>query len=246
MSLIKPDDLKILLVSLRDKSDPMAVHELNCFKTALKVRHIDCINASSELLTQDLLEKDLILFGGSGAYSVLDDISWIKSTLKFLITVVENNTLAWASCFGFQGLALAMGGKVIRDESKQKLGSYEVMLTNEGISDSVFSVLPKKFYAQFGHHDHVTYMPSGLINLAYCDQGAYQAFKVKGANFWGGQFHPELNNALTWERWEHYREHYEGDDKEQIEKTLKSSPDTPNVDRVFDALIKIAIKNKTH
>ena len=246
MSLNKKDDLNILLVSLRDKQDPMAIHELNCFKSALKVNHIDCINASTEKLTEDLLNKDLVLFGGSGAYSVLDDISWIKSTLKFLIKVVENNTLAWASCFGFQGLSLAMGGEVIRDEKKQKLGSYEVVLTNEGVDDIVFGILPKKFYAQFGHHDHVTYMPSGLINLAYCEQGDFQAFKVKESNFWGAQFHPELNNALTWERWEHYREHYEGDDKEQIEKTLKSSPDTPNVDHVFDALIKIALKNKTH
>ena len=98
----------------------MVKHELNCFKKALKVSHIECINASSEKLTDDLLEKDLILFGGSGAYSVLDNKSWIRSSLDFLIKVVENNSLAWASCFGFQGLALAMGGTVVRDERQTK------------------------------------------------------------------------------------------------------------------------------
>ena len=234
-------------MSLRDKKDLMVKHELNCFKKALKVNHIDCINASSEKLTDDLLEKDLILFGGSGAYSVLDNNPWIMSSLDFLIKVVENKTLAWASCFGFQGLALAMGGTVVRDEDRQKLGSYEVMLTKQGINDPVLGVLPNKFYAQFGHHDHVTYMPSDLVNLAFCEQGSFQAFKVKNSNFWGAQFHPELNNALTWERWEHYREHYEGDDIHEIEKILKNSPDTPDVHFVFDALIQIAIKNKnTH
>lgn len=241
MSLKNTSDLKILLISLRDENDQMAKHELQCFKSALKVDHIECINARSTNLSDDFLENDLILFGGSGAYSVLDSHSWIRSSLDFLIKVVENNTLAWASCFGFQGLALAMGGTVVRDAEKQKLGSYEVMLTKQGVDDPVLGVLPKKFYAQFGHHDHVTYMPSDLINLAFCEQGPFQAFKVKGANFWGAQFHPELNNALTWERWEYYREHYEGNDKAEIERVLKASQDTPNVDNVFDALVKIAL-----
>ena len=70
--------------------DPMADHELNCFKAALKVKHIDSVNASSDKLTDDLLEIDLILFGGSGAYSVLDDISWIRESLEFLVKVVES------------------------------------------------------------------------------------------------------------------------------------------------------------
>ena len=236
MPMIKKD-LNISLISLRDPNDFMLHHELECFKSSLGYSKIKVVNAVNEKLRPSLLDEDFLIFGGSGAYSVLDKHQWIKNFLDFLLKVAENKTLAWASCFGFQGLALAMGGSVVHDESRQKLGSFEVFLTESGKTDPVFNVLPNQFYAQFGHHDHVQSIPSNIVNLAYSEHGEYQAFYVKDSNFWGAQFHPELNKSRTWQRWEHYQKYYEGNQKEEIEHILKTSVDTPGVDNIFNRLM---------
>lgn len=239
---LKYNDLNISMISLREPKDFMVEHELGCFKKAMGVNKIKVVNAIVDPLDKHLLDEDLLIFGGSGAFSVLDKHDWIKKFLDFLLVVAESNTLAWASCFGFQGLALAMGGKVVNDEKRQKLGSFEVYLTEEGKKDSVFKVLPERFHAQFGHHDHVVSIPKSIVNLAYSDHGEYQAFYVKGSNFWGAQFHPELNNERTWQRWEHYKPHYEGGQKEKIERILLSSKDTPNVNDIFKVLLNKCLK----
>lgn len=224
-----------VLVSLRDPGDPMALQELRCFRETTGLAGLEVVHAADTPLDDRLLEGSrLLIFGGSGAYSVLDTHGWVLDMLDFLVRVVERRVPAWASCFGFQGLALALGGEVNRDDDRQELGAFPIDLTPAAGDDPLFRALPPTFYAQLGHHDHVDRLPAGVTLLATGRKIRNQAFKVDGAPFWATQFHPELNKATTIERWNYYRQHYaDGDAAAEIDRVMLESPDTPEVQDVL-------------
>lgn len=223
---------RVLLVSLRDADDPMAEHEAGCF-----AEHLGLPRAALDLHPMPsgrprLDEVGLVLFGGSGAYSVLDHghVPWIREAIDVLVDVVDRKIPAWASCFGFQGLALALGGEVNHDEARAELGAVELEVTEHAASDPVFSTLPRRFWAQLGHHDHVDRLPSGVTLLARGDAIPHQAFKVDGAPFWAAQFHPELTVRTTLDRALHYAEHYMDEEVAQaVLDHIRSGRDTPAV-----------------
>jgi len=222
-----------VLISLRDPDDPMAVQELRCFRETTGLAGLQKVHAADTALDDRLLaETSMFFFGGSGAYSVLDTHGWVRGMLDFLVRVVDARVPAWASCFGFQGLALALGGEVNRDDARQELGAFPIDLTPAAASDSLFSALPRTFPAQLGHHDHVDRLPAGVTLLATGRKVRHQAFKVDGAPFWASQFHPELRKHTTLERWNYYREHYAGDPAEAaaIDRVMSESPDTPEAE----------------
>lgn len=224
-----------ILISLRDPDDPMARQELRCFQDTTGLA-LEIVHAAEKTLDDRILDDARSLFfGGSGAYSVLDPHPWVRNMLDFLVMTVDRKVPAWASCFGFQGLALALGGEVNRDDARQELGSFPIDLTDAAKDDPLFGALPTTFHAQLGHHDHVDRLPSGVTLLATGRKIHNQAFKVDGAPFWATQFHPELNKATTTERWNYYRVHYAGDEAtaEAIDRVMAESPDTLEVQTVM-------------
>ncbi len=232
--------LNALLVSLRDREDPIAEQERRCFQDTTGLTRVEIAYAIDQRLGRRELDSDILFFGGSGAYSVLDSDAWIHRLFDFLLRVPESGIPSWASCFAFQGLALAMGGRVVRDDSRQQLGVAAVELTAEGKDDPVIGCLPERFEAQFGHHDHVDKLPDGMTSLATGNGGNPQAYRVNGSMFWGAQFHPELSKKTTLERWNHYRRFYEGDAGEEIDRRLNEAPDTPEPHKALLALVELA------
>jgi len=225
---------KALLVSLRDPHDAMAAHERRCFadNARIPLEHLDVHFMVHGPLEPGFSRYDAVFFGGSGAYSVLDDIQWIRAGMEALQRVVDARVPAWASCFGFQGLAVALGGEVRRDDDATEMGSTLLHLTPEGARDPLMRSLPASFWAQEGHHDRVTVLPEGVVRLAYGDVCPEQAFKVDGAPFWASQFHPELTIQATVDRFHHYREHYfEGPPEaaDQVLHQLQSGEETQAV-----------------
>lgn len=221
--------MRPVLISLRDPGDPMAEQELVCFRESSGLPQLPKVHAAATPLDDYLLDAhDLFFFGGSGAYSVLDHHPWVHNMLDFLVRVVERRVPAWASCFGFQGLALALGGEVNHDDARQELGAFPIDLTDAGKKDVLFSMLPETFPAQLGHHDHVDRLPRGVTLLATGRKIRHQAFKVDNAPFWATQFHPELRKHTTIERWNYYRAHYAGDPAQAaaIDEMFAASPDT--------------------
>lgn len=243
---IESDSLRAVLVSLRDVDDPMNDHERRCFLSTTGLERLEvAFAARGDLETRSqqealLRSADLLLFGGSGAYSVLDEQPWVRRFIDFLPLVPERGMPAWASCFAFQGLALAMGGEVVRDDKRQQLGACLVSLTTAGREDKLFCKLPPRFHAQFGHHDHVSVVPSGVTVLATGNGNACQAFRVDDSTFWGAQFHPELDKQTTLERWSHYRKNYEGAEGDSIDRELRQAPETPEATRLVRNLVELA------
>jgi GMP synthase (glutamine-hydrolysing) len=234
---------RALLVSLRDPADPMAQQERRCFaeRAALPVEAVDVHPMAHGKPDRGRLRTyDGIFFGGSGAYSVLDDVQWIKDGMQLCVDVVEERIPAFASCFGFQGLALVLGGEVVRDDARQELGAYELELTDAGAADPVLGGLPRRFWAQEGHHDHVDRLPSGVTLLATGSGTRNQAFKVDGAPFWASQFHPELTAETTVERFLYYAALYAAPGtSDAVVRHLRSGVDTPEMAGVLARLVRL-------
>ncbi len=228
-------ELDAVLVSLRDPDDPMAAHELHCFQlfTGLPLR---VAQGTLGQLGPAELEADLLLFGGSGRYSVLDGHPWVRRMLDFLVEVAEAGVPAWGSCFGYQGLALAMGGRVVRDDARARLGAYEVEATPEAADDPVFGQLPARYKTQFGHHDHVVELPRG-VRLMARSEGRYEALTVEGSEFRAAQFHPELTGELTLSRFEHYKDLYDHDAYDEVVARITAWKDTGEVQRILPAMV---------
>ena len=234
---------RAILISLRDPDDQMAAHEQMCFAECSRIPTDEVelhFIASGRPDIQHLNDIGTVFFGGSGAYSVLDDHQWIRDTIDVMLDVVDKKIPAYASCFGFQGLAKALGGVVVRDDSLTEMGSYELMLTEAGQLDPLFQSLPSRFWAQEGHHDHVVELPPGVTLLAAGNQVHAQAFRVDGAPFWASQFHPELTFERTVERFRFYADHYlEGgpEDSEATLQQLKGGPNSPEVPELLARLV---------
>ena len=202
---------RALLISLRDPDDAMAGQEQRCFadRAGLPLDRLDVHSMQSGRPDRGQLRRyDAIFFGGSGAYSVLDDLEWVRQTMGTLLDVLDERLPAYASCFGFHGLAIALGGSVVNDDARAEMGAVMLELTNEGAKDPLFSCLPGRFWAQEGHHDRVDVLPAGVTLLVSGEVCYEQAFRVNGAPFWASQFHPELTAESTAERFRHYRDHY--------------------------------------
>ena len=233
---------RALLVALRDPHDPMLAHEAQCFieRARLPADHLDVHPMAEGRPTRRQLGRyDAVFFGGSGAYSVLDDVPWIREGLSALQDVLDAGKVAWASCFGFQGLARVLGGEVVRDDTLTEMGSTRLRLTEAGRSDPVVGILPADgFWAQEGHHDHVVTLPRGVILLATGDRVANQAFKVDGAPFYASQFHPELTVDHTVARFRHYQEHYLEDRDPSVLDELMNGLDCPEMAEVLPRLLE--------
>jgi len=234
---------RTLLFVLRDRDDPMIAHERQAFASAAR---LPLEKVAVHLLVDGMPDLSLlkgveaVFFGGSGAYSVFDDVPWIRTGFDLLQEVVERGVPGWASCFGFQGLAKALGGEVIRDDSRMERGSTQLRLTEAGSKDSLMGALPPIFWVQQGHHDLVTRLPDSVELLATGERVKAQAFRVKGVPFWASQFHPELTRAQTLERFTFYKDHYftGPGDFEAVLSDLAQGQDSPEVTSLLGRLVR--------
>lgn len=151
---------------------------------------------------------DAVLVGGSGEFGVTDDAPWLPAFFDTLGAIADRGFPMFASCFGFQGLVVALGGEVRPDPPGSEVGSYELELMPEASEDPLFSTLPAQFVAQEGHKDRALSLPSQLVHLARSERCPYQAVRVAGKPVWATQFHPELSGDENAQRFARYFELY--------------------------------------
>ena len=80
-----------------------------------------------------------MLIGGSGAYSATGEGKWLDRTLDLLRDLVEASQPTFASCWGFQAMARALGGHVVTD-----LQRAEYVEKMAGMTLDVFGLAAKK------------------------------------------------------------------------------------------------------
>lgn len=222
----------------------MAEHERSCVGAVCRLDPAEILvhTALTEPLhADDLLGVDAVFFGGSGAYSILDPHPWRQGAIDALKRVIDARLPAWASCFGFQGLAMALDAEVVHDPARAEMGGVQLQLTAEGSADPLVGMLPRDFWVQTGHQDHVEVLPEGCLRLATGGVGVEQLTRVDGAPFYASQFHPELDVEAIVYRFEFYADHYAQGDPEGFARrlaALQNTPDTPEMVQVLQTLVR--------
>ncbi|MHC4949323.1 MAG: type 1 glutamine amidotransferase [Planctomycetota bacterium] len=230
------DQVHYLLLQVRNPDDPMAGHEVDCFIQALQC-------APERLAVHDLIagrptpaeleENDCVLLGGSGDYSVAKGGPWLPAALEAMAELAEMDKPVFASCWGFQALALALGGEVVTDLERAEVGSRDLWLTDAGRADPVFGPLAEAgplFHAQLGHQDIVERLPPGAVLLASSELTTNQAFRLEGRPVYCTQFHPELTRETLLDRLRTYTTYVEkihGVPYWEFEARCGESPHTP-------------------
>ena len=197
------ESLQYLLLQVRNHADPMRQHEVNCFGRFLRcspaqIRVVDLLRQPPT--AGELEAADVVLLGGSGDYSVAEGGPWLDSALESMRHLHAIATPTFASCWGFQAMAQALGGEVVKDLSRAEVGTYSIHLTPEGADDPVFGPLGPTFNAQLGHQDIVERLPPDAVLLASTQRVTNQAFRFEGRPIYCTQFHPELDRELLLDR----------------------------------------------
>ena len=188
-------NIRFLLLQVRDGEDPMRDNEVTCFRRALGCRseQIGVWDLLAEAPSPATLDRsDVVLLGGSGDYSATGEGEWLYRALDSLrhLHAIEKPT--FASCWGFQAMARALGGQVVNDPAQAELGTIDLVLTDEGRQDPVFAPVGENFRGQAGHQDRVVTLPDGAQLLASSDRVKQQAYRFVGLPVYCTQFHPEL------------------------------------------------------
>lgn len=231
--------LRFLLMQIRNPGDPMREQEVGAFARTL---HCDPSQVSPcDVLTaipsdDQLASYDMTMVGGSGDYSATSREEWIEPILDLFRRLHEKNKPTFASCWGFQAMARAMGGSVVHDMSRSELGTLEVSLTDAGHSDPIFSPLGSSFDAQMGHVNRVDRLPGDAILLASTNRVENQAYRFVDKPIYCTQFHPELNQKNFLERLVQYPEYVAkiaGISYQEFCETVHDTPSTEFLLRRF-------------
>jgi GMP synthase (glutamine-hydrolysing) len=234
---------RYLLLQTRNSEDAMRPQEVGCF-----ARHLAC--DAADIAVVDLLRRgptgaefdraDVVLLGGSGHYSAAGDGEWIERALDVMRTIHDRSKPTFASCWGFQAMARALGGRCIHDLPNAELGTVELRLTDNGRQDPLLGTLPSTFTGLAGHEDHVTELPPDAVLLASSARVRNQAFRFAGKPIYCTQFHPELDRTGFLERVRAYPEYVEriaGVPYEQFVDHCRETPEANLLLRRFVDLV---------
>lgn len=231
-----PASLRFLLLQVRNADDPMRAQEVLCFARALRAdtgqfRTLDLL-ATAPTQT-DLDRADMVLLGGSGHYSAAGQGAWLDRTLDALRLIHQRAKPTFASCWGFQAFARAMGGRVVHDPSRAELGTLPLQATQEATSDPLFAPLAPRFWGQMGHEDCVDRLPPGAVRLAFSEKVENQAYRFEGLPIYCTQFHPELNRDDLIARATNYPEYIERISGTSVEQFAAACRDTPETEALL-------------
>ena len=230
MSAPVPASLRFLLLQVRNADDPMRQHERLAFTRSLAIDPDRCDTVdllSSQPSPAQLAASDVVLLGGSGDYSAGGEGQWLDRSLDLLRDLVELGQPTFASCWGFQAMARAMGGSVVRNLDTAEVGTHRLFLTEAGRDDPVFGSVGRSFLAQMGHEDCVGVLPERATLLASSERNAHQAYRIDDAPIYCTQFHPELTREdlhLRVEAYPQYIERITGMAPDEFIATLEATP----------------------
>ena len=178
----------------------------------------------------------MVLIGGAGDYSVPEGGAWLEAALDAMRELDTLSKPTFASCWGFQAMAAALGGEVITDDTLAEIGTLELALTKEGMNDPLFKEIGPTFLAHVGHHDTVSQLPPGTTCLAKTDLVANHAFRVDDKPIYCTQFHSELPVRVMRERvvnYPHYVERIAGMSVQKFMDSLQETPEANGLMRRF-------------
>jgi GMP synthase (glutamine-hydrolysing) len=238
------DKVRYLLLQVRNDDDPIVAQEIRCFARALRTSN-ERISTSSMLKTAptaaQLASADVVLLGGSGHYSATGEAPWLSRTFDVLRELHAVAKPTFASCWGFQAFARALGGQVVHDLSRAEIGTLDVSLTEAGQSDPVFGPLGATFKGQMGHEDRISRLPPGATRLASTQLVDNQAYRFDGKAMYCTQFHPELNRDDILVRVRAYPSYVERIAGVSLEEFEARCIDTPQTEALLPRFVETVL-----
>jgi GMP synthase (glutamine-hydrolysing) len=237
--------LRYLLLQTRNAGDPMRAQEVRCFARMLDcdISAIDVVDLlGTPVSASKLLEADMLLLGGSGHYSAAGEGEWLERALDLLREIHRLARPTFASCWGFQAMARAMGGRCVHDLPNAEIGTIEIELTVAGQADPLFGTLPRRFAAQAGHEDHVTLLPQDAVLLASSARVREQAFRFTSKPIYCTQFHPELDRTAMLERVIAYPEYVARIARVPYEEFVFSCRETPEANSLLRRFVEMVFE----
>ncbi|HIB23353.1 MAG: hypothetical protein CXX81_14815 [Methanobacteriota archaeon] len=119
---------------------------------------------------------------------------WMEGVASILRAAVALELPTLGICFGHQLLCQALGGDVVRSQSRTDL-VVELQLSEVGHSDEIFANLGSPV-CLFTHQDHVVELPKQAVVLGSTDHNSLASVRIIDEQegylpIWGLQFHPE-------------------------------------------------------
>ncbi|MGD9636827.1 MAG: type 1 glutamine amidotransferase [Pirellulales bacterium] len=239
-----PPRVRYLLLQTRNADDSMRAQEIRCFARALECEPRDIV--AVDFLARgpsasELAAADIVLLGGSGHYSAAGAGAWLDRALDALRELHHQSKPTFASCWGFQAMARALGGRCIHDPECAELGTIELALTDAGRADPLFASLPLEFIAHAGHEDHVIALPADAVLLASSNKVRHQAFRFDGKPIYCTQFHPELDCRAMSERVAAYPEYVERIAAVPHQAFIDSLRETPAANGLLKSFVDLVL-----
>ncbi len=230
------DRVRYLLLQVRNDDDPIVAQEIRCFARSLhtspeKIATLSMLKAAPT--PAQLRGVNVVLLGGSGHYSATGDSPWLSRTLDALRDLHTQGKPTFASCWGFQAFARALGGEVVHDLSRAEIGTHTVQITTEGQADPVFAPLGETLLGQMGHEDRVSRLPPHATLLASTGLVENQAYRFNGKPIYCTQFHPELSRDDILARVRAYPSYVERIAGMSLEKFEAACLDTPQTETLL-------------
>ena len=220
----------------------MLHQEVRCFARALacdlaQIEVFDLLSGAPRKAA--LARADVVLLGGSGDYSVARGGPWLAGALGAMATLHDESKPTFASCWGFQAMARALGGEVVTDHDRAEVGTAWLHLTEQGRADPVFGALGDRFQVLIGHEDIVTELPPGATLLASSDKVENQAFRFDGKPIYCTQFHPELSRADIVQRLAAYPSYLPLANASSLEEFERMTPETPHAQAILTRFLDL-------
>lgn len=223
---------EMLLLQIRDPAnEPALLQERGCFRdmSGLASPRLTAVNLVTEPnLTWEWVDRfEVLLIGGAGSHSVTVEYPFTAPLAAVVRRWVEEGRPLLGSCWGHQFVAWALGGAVVTDGAREEVGTFDIHLTPEGQEDPLLAGLPATFPVHLGHHDVVSELPPGMIEMAYSDLGRNQVVRCVGKPVYGTQFHLEMTMERMAARLRMYPGEYlsQGDLDQHIQRILRPTPD---------------------
>jgi GMP synthase (glutamine-hydrolysing) len=244
VTVTRAQGLRFLLLQVRAADDAMRHHEVQCFSRCFgcPIDDIGVFDLLSGAPSASVLDTvDVVLLGGSGDYSVARGGPWLAAALDAMVTLYETRKPTFASCWGFQAMARALGGEVVTDHDRAEVGTIWLDLTPDGESDPVFGPLGRRFQVQIGHEDIVTSLPPQATLLASSDRVENEAYRLEGAPIYATQFHPELDRAGLIDRLKTYPSYMPLAGASTVEEFEAMTPETPHTVGILTRFLDVAL-----
>ena len=138
--------------------------------------------------------EGLVVLGGHMSANDDETVPWLPVTKALLRDAAEHAVPALGICLGHQLAATALGGRVEPNPLGQRRGVLDMGWLPEAAHDPVLSGCGPAGVQW--HHDIVTRLPPGTVELGRADSGELMAARF-APTVWGVQSHPEAGPRIV-------------------------------------------------